>query len=99
MKKIILASLFTGYFSIFPFLNGQHMNGMMDMMHMENQPILERDILDQLDEKDKQIYQQLTSEQKSMILKIANQFSKSSCEQMMKMHKQMMQDGMMNQRS
>lgn len=101
MKNYILNALFAGCFITVSLHAMDNQAGMMgsNMMMQQMKEITENDLLDSLSDQDRNIYQQLNSQQKALVLKAANQFSCRAHMQKMRqkmMQQDMNQQGMMN---
>lgn len=96
MKKYILNALWAGLFITFSLHAMDDQAEMMDsnmMQHMME--ITESDLLNSFDNQDRATYQQLNSQQKALVLKVANQFSCKA--HMQEMYQKMMQQSMNKQ--
>ncbi len=97
MKNYILNALLTGCLITVSLHATDNQGGMMgsNMMMQHMKEVTENDLLNSLSNQDRDIYQQLNSQQKALVLRAANQFSCKA--HMQEMHQKMMQQGMNQQ--
>jgi hypothetical protein len=95
MKNYILNALCAGCFITFSLHAMDNQGGMMGSMMQHMKEVTEEDLLNSLNNQDRDIYQKLNPQQKALVLKAANQFSCRA--HMQEMHQKMMQQGMNQQ--
>lgn len=95
MKNYILNALCTGCFITFSLHAMDNQGGMMGSMMQQMKEVTEDDLLNSLNNQDRDIYQKLNPQQKALVLRAANQFSCRA--HMQEMHQKMMQQDMNQQ--